>query len=631
MSNDHDDSDTDTPQEPRIAEQIGEIGGEVGEGLGQAAEAMGEDDEAREVIETAGDVAEGASEIARAAQAGQDLAAAADAGDEARVAGAVGNLAGGVLGTAGAAVDGLAGAVPEDARGAVSTAAQVLRGAAGAARATEQVVAGIQQVERAILGRLAVFQTGADLSEEDRLVVEEAHGRQTLSDLYEFKIRVMHDNEGGLSDELIDELLVEPARLGLNREALGAGDVYGVLSRFEMLAMHGRRPTYYDLTLVPKLWRTTLVKRTRVFQQMTHLEVVLEVLHQHGFDPGTHVSDHTEETYPTHEYVVQYQETDFDFMRRLLAHNGIHFHLTQDPGTEALVLGDRNAAFTPVELADELVYHEHAFAPESDEPRVWDLRRIRQPRFGAVVVRDYNWRTPHHPLRAEQAADEATGYGFLDLFGEHFRDDAEGARLARVRAEEQLVEREVFVAKTALRGVRPGSYFDLVHHPNPDLNQRYLVISSDEQMDDGHTYVNEFRAIPFSVTYRPPRLVPWPRIDGLSNAIVDGEARSTDTPIDEQGRYRVVLPFDETAANGGRASRLVRRAQPSAGAGYGMHLPLHIGTEVAISHVNGDPDRPIIVGAVPNAAAGSPVVSDNAGQSRIRTGSGVVIELDDAC
>ena len=202
-----------------------------------------------------------------------------------------------------------------------------------------------------------------------------------------------------------------------------------------------------------------------------------------------------------------------------------------------------------------------------------------------------------------------------------------------MRAEEQLVGRETFTGKTSLRGVQPGSWFELEHHPNPDLNQRYVVTSTREMMDDGHTYVCEFTAIPFSVTYRPPRTVRWPRIEGLVNAIVDGDSgnRSTAAPLDDAGRYRVLLPFDEAAADGGRASRLVRRVQPSAGAGYGMHFPLHIGTEVAVGHVNGDPDRPMIVGAVPNASTQSPVSGANAPQSRISTGSGLVFELDDDC
>ncbi len=474
------------------------------------------------------------------------------------------------------------------------------------------------------------FQTGAELADEDHLYAERASGKQTLSGLYEFKVVVRHERDGGLDDETIDELLNHGARLGLRRGSAGVGDVHGIINRVEMLPTSGPRVSFYELTIVPKLWRLTLVTRSRVFQDMSHLEVVLEVLRLHGLDPDTHVFDETEEEYPPREYVVQYRETDYAFVRRLLSHNGIHLSFGQDPGTETILLGDRNAAFRSLQEHDELVYHPHDAPPPDNYPAVWAVRRVRQPRVRSVVLRDYNWRVPHHPLRSEEAVDETTGYGFLDLFGDHFRDDEQGARLSTIRSEEQRVGGDLLLGETSLRDVRPGSCFDLTGHPCQVLNRRYVVIETSEQMADGHAYANTFTAIPFDVTYRPP-LLPWPRVEGVVNAIVDGASRSTATPIDDDGRYRVVIPFDEAAAAGGSASRWVRRAQPSAGAGYGMHFPLHIGTEVAISHINGDPDRPVILGAVPNASTTSPVVGTNAPQSRIRTGSGVVIELDDDC
>ena len=147
----------------------------------------------------------------------------------------------------------------------------------------------------------------------------------------------------------------------------------------------------------------------------------------------------------------------------------------------------------------------------------------------------------------------------------------------------------------------------------------------------GSGYTSTFRAIMFETAYRPERGTPWPRIEGIVNAKIDGEARSTATPIDDEGRYKVVIPYDTKAVGGGKASRWVRMAQPSAGNGYGMHFPLHIGTEVAIMHVNADPDRPIIIGAVPNTETMSPVSSSNATHSQIRTGSGLLIEFDDDC
>ncbi|HJL20068.1 MAG TPA: type VI secretion system tip protein TssI/VgrG [Sandaracinaceae bacterium LLY-WYZ-13_1] len=623
---DDEQSGLEVPEHPSSAEQIGDVGEQIGEGLGQAEENIPEEEEeARAAVETTRDVVDAATNLAKAAEAGRDLVEAVEAGDEARAASSIGNLTGGLAGVTGGALDAVAGAVPEEAREGLTTAANVARGIGGAARATEQIVETIQTVERAVSGRKVRFQTRADLGEE-RLTAEDAKGRQSLSDVYEFRIVLHHDVDGGLDDESIDGLLTAPARLGFDSNA---DNVSGVLRYVEMLPMTAPRPTHYEVVLVPKLWRLSQVKRTRVFQDKTHLEVALEVLRHHGLED--YVTDHTEESYPTHEYVVQYKETDLDFVRRLLAHNGIHFRFVQEePGREGIVLGDRNAAFDPVDGHDELRYHPHDFAPDDGAPRVWGLKRIRRPRERQVVMRDYNWRTSHHPLRAEEEADGSTGYGFDDRWGEHVRDDAQAGFLARVRAERKQVEAEVFVAQTSLRGVRPGTYFDLVNHPNPDLNQRYLVLETEEEMDEGYTYTNTFKAIRFAVPYRPPTR-PWPRITGLINGIVDGDQHSTATPIDEEGRYRVVLPMDEAAASGGRASRWIRRAQPSAGAGYGMHLPLHIGTEVLIAHVNGDPDRPVIVGAVPNSATQSPVVGANATQSRIRTGSGIVFELDDDC
>ncbi|MCA9607923.1 MAG: type VI secretion system tip protein VgrG, partial [Myxococcales bacterium] len=562
-----------------ITGTIAQIAGGAATGLGTAAESIG--GEEGEALETAGDVVGGVADVVRAAEAARNLGEAIEADSEGRIASATGDLIGGVVGATGAGIDAIAGVVPEEARGALNTAADIARGVAGAARSTQQVVSAIEHAIDAAEGPQLVFRTRADLGSHP-LRARGAHGRRALSGLYEFSIHVEYGEDGGLDDDVLDDLLTHSAQLGLNRDTLGAGEVYGALSRIDMRGMTGPRPTHYDLTLVPKLWRLTLTRRTRVYQDMSHLEVVLEVLRQHGFDSGTHVFDHTEETYPTREYTVQYDETDFDFISRLLAHHGIHYHFNQDPGTEAIVLADRNAAFEPVAEHERLHFHPHEFPADDNEPRVWNLRRRRAARSRGVVLRDYNWRTPHHPLRAAEEADERSGYGFLDEFGAHFRDDAEGATLATIRAEALRVERETFTGITSLRGVQPGAWFELEGHPNPDFNQRYLVIGTSEDMDDGHHYTCEFTAIPFEVTYRPPRTVPWPRIEGLINGIVDGDGdnRSTATPIDDQGRYRVVIPYDEAAAAGGRASRWVRRAQASAGAGYGMHLPLHIGTEV---------------------------------------------------
>ena len=163
----------------------------------------------------------------------------------------------------------------------------------------------------------------------------------------------------------------------------------------------------------------------------------------------------------------------------------------------------------------------------------------------------------------------------------------------------------------------------------------------------------EFQAIPLGVPYRPTRRTPKPRIYGHMHATIDGDPNlkgSVAADLDSSGRYAVLFPYDGDGQAGGRASRRIRMAQPSAGEGYGMHFPLRIGTEVAITHVNGDPDRPVIAGAVPNPRTESPITGtvSTSGEgsapasperdkgrgptiSRIQTASGITISFyDDA-
>ena len=140
----------------------------------------------------------------------------------------------------------------------------------------------------------------------------------------------------------------------------------------------------------------------------------------------------------------------------------------------------------------------------------------------------------------------------------------------------------------------------------------------------------EFVAIPVAVQFRPRRVTQKPRLYGVIQGKIDAASDGVRTvPIDEHGRYKVLLPFDIGGAAGGKASRWIRMAQTASGSGFGMHFPLHVGTEVLLTHIEGDPDRPIIVGSVPNHETASPVTSANASQSKIATRHGITVTLDD--
>jgi len=142
-------------------------------------------------------------------------------------------------------------------------------------------------------------------------------------------------------------------------------------------------------------------------------------------------------------------------------------------------------------------------------------------------------------------------------------------------------------------------------------------------------YKNTFDCIPADVVFRPLRRTEWPSIHGFVNATIDGAGSNQYAEIDDHGRYKVKLPFDLSDKKDGKASRYIRMMQPYAGGGMGMHFPLHKGTEVALGFVDGDPDRPIILGALVNPETASPVSGANQTQSKIHTGGGNSFTIED--
>lgn len=475
--------------------------------------------------------------------------------------------------------------------------------------------------------------TASSLVSADTMRLTWLRGRERLTRPYEYELELEVDEDGGLGQDALEDLLRQPCLVRFGRD--GQSEVHGVLRSIRMLSTAQPQPIVYRASLVPKLWLLSEVHRSRIVQDLDPSGVLRAVLEEHGLREDEHFELRIDASLPVWEYKVQYQESDLDFIHRLMEHHGLFYYFDQQPDGERVVIGAANTAFAHLPDFEAIDY---VPGEASEVAGVRELTRELTPQRAAVLLRDYNWRTPSVPLQSQAAMDAVTGRGFVNLYGEHFKTPSEGDALARVRAEERMVERDVFVGRCRVAGLRPGHRFALQGHPCAELDQEYLVTAIEHQADGRGVqdagavgYDLRFWAIPFSTPYRPARTTPKPHILGVMHARVDGEVPGTAAPIDEYGRYKILFPFDLVGQPGGRASRWVRLAQPASGPGFGIHFPLHIGAEVAVAHIDGDPDRPIILNSPPNAETLTPVNRDNATQSQIITKTGIRLTWDDDC
>jgi type VI secretion system secreted protein VgrG len=421
--------------------------------------------------------------------------------------------------------------------------------------------------------------------------------------------------------------------------------VYGMVSSFEMVEKV-REYIRCRVVMVPRLWKLSLNKGSRVYQDADIEKLVGDEL---KLDPNSLTSEDFEfkltGNYSPNEYVVQYNETDLDFVHRWLEAEGIYYYFAHSDETkDKIVFADSPEGYLssigtyryrpPGEL--QSLSAEGSFGAE-EAVRKFVCHISKLP--ASVKLRDYNYRKPSVKNEAESKVEESSGVGIVYEYGDHFKTPAEGAAIAKVRSEEIRCREKVFEGMSDIRPLRPGAVFGLEEHFNSEFNGDYVVLSVNHRMKRTFSaagilgsqveYDNDFKCIKSDLVFRPERKTEWPVLL-MMNAVVDAGGSGEYAEIDDQGRYKVKLPFDCSDAKDGKASRWIRMAQPYAGANMGMHFPLHKGTEVLLTFIDGDPDRPIISAAVPNPETGSPVKGSNQTHCAIHTGGGIRLDMEDA-
>ena len=256
-----------------------------------------------------------------------------------------------------------------------------------------------------------------------------------------------------------------------------------------------------------------------------------------------------------------------------------------------------------------------------------------------VTARDYNYREPPHYLESAPAEVEgATRELPVTRYGGHFKNQGEADAYAERVAEALGAARVEYRADTSCAWLRSGHRVDVEDHSDNgvhyDFAQKLLILSVEHDWDENLLYRNKITALDLETNFRPPRQCRRPRVAGVLHGRVVGEQPGSKAPhLDEQGRYLVQFMFANADERAAQVSRWIRRAQPLMGASaseyYGLHFPLHAGTEVLVAHLGGDPDRPVIIGALANPMTPNPVTSENVYENVIRTRSGIVMSFVD--
>jgi type VI secretion system secreted protein VgrG len=463
-------------------------------------------------------------------------------------------------------------------------------------------------------------------------------GTDAVSDLYRFSI-VLHSMKYDVDPA---DIINKPATFFIFRE----GDYYpysGIVEQFQFLGKNVDR-TSYEVTLAPRLSLLELQHQTRIFQKKTLPDIIKDVLDSAGF--RNYYQLDLSQNYPAQEYVLQYQESDFNFISRLMESAGIWYFWKEPkvaasqvkPGSsqEKLVITDKPASFQPIQGAAKLKFRSSASLMEVETSRVQEslheirFRQVIVPQ--EVLVRNYNYRTPEVQLTGRNKVKTGVA-GTVYEYGGNFKNVTEAQRAAEV-ASNRIASRQMSVdGASDCRGFRAGCRFTLAEHERKDLNAEYVlcrVVHSGGHTGDIISYVNSFQAMPADRvnTYAPQKKAVQPRVNGVMTALI--EAQGSDyAALDDMGRYKVRMPFDNSDAQNSEASKYLRLAQPYAGAKYGIHFPSHEGAEMVWACIDGDPNKPIGLGTVPNSNTMSPVVSANKAQNLIRTAGGNELLLDD--
>ena len=447
--------------------------------------------------------------------------------------------------------------------------------------------------------------TGLDL----QLDVIELSGQERLGGLYRYEIVC----EAPVAQMPVHRALSCRAALQLGAQR----SVWGQVTAARL--SHSRGVPRWHLTLEPRLARLAQVRLNQVFLNQSSVETVQTVLAQYGLSAQWQ-DWQLESVYPAFAQRSCHEQAALHFIFWLLEYEGIGLRFEHTPSGERLVFFDALSGYdrSSSYMAGIRVAQRSGLVTEADPDTLTHAAVISQPQVHAVRLTEYDHLQAQQNLLVESSGAEGTGQT-LHAHGEHYKSVTHGEQLAAVRLQARSCRKQLLRGEGPLIELQAGR---VIHVLGLEDSALWLVTDLRLQTHRDGSLQTQFEATPAESMWRPERVTPRPRVHGLLAAKI-----SQGSPIarlDELGRYLVHYPWQAAAQ-----SKLIRMAQPYAGPNYGTHAPLKDNTEVWLTHANGDPDRPLILGATHHSQEGDVVTAQDNSRNVIRTRAGNKLRLED--
>ncbi len=444
------------------------------------------------------------------------------------------------------------------------------------------------------------------MGSSEELRVLEFLGKESISNPFEFKVILATKNDLLTAAQFMGKSGLLTFVAHEHNELL-----HGDIARFRQ---HGQQGDFllYQVTLVPHFWFLKHRHNHRIFQEQSVPQIIKTIFHEAGISPD-HFELRLSREYSPQEYCVQYAESEFDFISRLMEEHGLHYHFEHHLDKHIMVIADHNGAFPSIQNEQPIQYHP-LDSLNADKDVIKQFHKNFQVYHGSVHFRDYSFKKPMDRLDDHQSAEFDTALEDYQFPGDYHSKTAvlksSGGQKTQLKLQQHQALREESELQSNCQRLRAGIRYDMFDNPNGKNNQQYLLTEVQHQakqpqsLDEyaaGNTgsYSNEAKCIPAKTPYKAPIKHKKPTLTGYQSSTVTGP-EGEEIYTNEHAQSKAQFPWDREAQQNEKSSCWIRSIQIWAGRNWGSMILPRMGQEAKTGFIHSDPDRPVITGRVYN-------------------------------